>query len=265
MAITDNKVTATPTTVGVGSAGDLLIGSTPAELAANKAIFDAYADAIKGNHDDLIDYIDLKPLYFESAVAAATANKGSFSGWVPQGAIVDLVMTNGNTSAAPTIVIDSVTYNITGLPTVAKISTATAQAYKLKKTAGTTLVFITLPDYICESGTVVAGQHTCIYERYASGVANTNSAVSKGSNFTFSASGNLYKSDDLTVTFPSGLFNAEPKCLGITVATASALAVGLRRAITYSDPLTTMGVAVGKTDNTAADYGIGILLKGTWR
>ena len=257
MAITDYKVTATPLTVGVGSAGDLLTGSTPAELAANKAIFDAFPDAIKTEHDDLIDYIDVKPLSFESTVAAATANKGSFSGWVPTGAIIDLIMTNGNTAAAPTITIDSVAYTISGMPTVAKMSTSTAQAYKLKKTGADTLVFVSLPDYVCEYGT--SGEWK--YERRSNGKCLSWGKIT-GISITSSGSfgsGGLYLHNG-TFSFPSGLFNVDPE--PFCSYSLSTVTGGI---FVYSTSASAGGVQLLRSNATATTIGVPIHVIGTWR
>lgn len=257
MAITDNKVTATPTTTGVGSAGDLLTGSTPAELAANKAIFDAFPDAIKTALNDLIDYIDVKPFYYESSVAAATANKGSFSGWIPRGAIIDLILTNGNTSAAPTMTIDSTVYAISNLPTVAKLTTSTAQVYKLRKTGNNTLSFVAQPDYTCEYGVSGAGW---IYERRARGKCSCYLQRQAGSQ-TFTASGGVFVSPDITANFPTGLFDEAPTMTGGTLmGTAS---IGW---ISDQVPTKDEGVyKIVKTTSDTADLYHTVKYEGRWR
>lgn len=257
MAITDYKVTATPLTVGVGSAADSLTGSSPAEIAANKAIFDAYPDAIKEKHDDLIDYLDTMPMSFQSTAAASTANKGSFSGWVPIGGIVNLSMENGNTAENPTITIDGVSHTITNMPKIAMVSTSVAQVYRLKKTSSNTLIYINLPEYVCEYGTSGAGW---IYERRSSGRASCYITRQAGSQ-TFSASGGVYVSPDITANFPSGLFNAIPVMTGSAVIATSSVAW-----ISDQSPTQASGIyAIVKTTSASADLYHTVKYEGTWR
>lgn len=131
-----------------------------------KAWFDTYPDKIRAEHDSLIDYLATAPISYLSSAAAATANKGSITGFVPLGAIIELSMTNGNTAVSPTVTIDGVSHAITGMPTTAQVQANSTQTYRLVKTGATALTFTKNPDYICEYGTNSDGFP---YTVYASG------------------------------------------------------------------------------------------------
>lgn len=171
MPITDYKVTDIERdAVRMQGKADPLTGT----LAQNQAEFDEYPELVRDNLDGLCDYIATMPIAYLSSAAAATANKGAITGFVPLGAILEISMTNGNTSASPTISIDGVTHTFTNMPTTAQVQANSTQTYRFVKTGATALTFTKNPDYICEYGTHADGW---VYKRYASG--NVNCKVRK--------------------------------------------------------------------------------------
>lgn len=166
MPITDYKVTDIERdAVRMEGKADPLNGT----LAQNQAEFDEYPELVRDNLDGLCDYLATMSISYGSSAAAATANKGAMTGFVPLGAIIELSMTNGNTSANPTLSIDGVTHTITGMPTVAQVQANSTQIYRLVKTGATALTYTTVPDYIIEYGTRASGFK---YKYYASGFGN---------------------------------------------------------------------------------------------
>jgi len=163
MPITDYKVTDIERdAVRMQGKADPLQGT----LAQNQAEFDEYPELVRDNLDGLCDFIATMPIAYLSSAAAATANKGAISGFVPLGAILEISMTNGNTSANPTISIDGVTHTFTNMPTTAQVQANSTQTYRFVKTGATVLTFTKNPDYISEYGTNSDGFP---YTRYASG------------------------------------------------------------------------------------------------
>lgn len=172
MPITDYKVTDIERdAVKMEGKADPLMGT----LAQNQAEFDEYPELVRDNLDGLCDYIATMPIAYISSVAAGTANKGSITGFVPLGGIIELSMTNGNTAASPTVTIDGVAHTITGMPTTAQIQANSTQTYRLVKTGASALTFTKTPDYISEYGTNANGFP---YQVYASG------RYDYGNNFT---------------------------------------------------------------------------------
>lgn len=166
MPITDYKVTDIERdAVRMEGKADPLSGT----LAQNQAEFDEYAELVRDNLDGLCDYIATMPIAYLSSAAAATANKGAITGFVPLGAILEISMTNGNTSASPTVSIDGATHTFTNMPTVAQVQANSTQTYRFVKTGATALTFTKNPDYICEYGTRASGHN---YKLYASGFGN---------------------------------------------------------------------------------------------
>lgn len=183
-----------------------------------KAWFDTYPDKIRAEHDSLIDYLGTMSTSFASSAAAATANKGSMTGFVPLGAIVELSMINGNTSANPTLSIDGVTHTITGMPTVAQVQANSVQIYRLVKTGASALTYTYIPDYVTEYGTRVSGYK---YKIYASGVGNID--------------GNTYTP---TITAASGTITTSS-------ATASYIKIGRKVFVELNIIITTAGTGIG--------------------
>lgn len=163
MPITDYKVTDIERdAVKMEGKADPLMGT----LAQNQAEFDEYPELVRDNLDGLCDYIATMPISYASSAAAATANKGSISGFVPLGAIIEISMINGNTAVSPTVSIDGVSHSITGMPVTAQIQANSTQTYRLVKTGATALTFTKNPDYVCEYGTNANGYP---YRTWASG------------------------------------------------------------------------------------------------
>jgi hypothetical protein len=122
------------------------------------------------------------------------------------GQTIDVAFSNGNTAASPTITIGSVTYTITGLPTVAQLQAGSTQTYKLKKTGATTMAFVDSPGYITESGQ--SGDFK--YLRFSNGVAECFMTASQSTatlTMTQISTSAAYYSQDLFLALPTGLFN----------------------------------------------------------
>ena len=98
----------------------------------SKAWFDAVPDIIIDKMNDLIDVLDAVGgvVTVPSTIAAATANKGTYDGTVPDGGIVTVVFANGNTASSPTITIGGDALTFSGIPTTAKLSTSANQTYQ---------------------------------------------------------------------------------------------------------------------------------------
>lgn len=196
MPITDYKVTDVERdAVYVQAQSDVLSGTA----AQNKAVFDAYPELIRDNLDGLCDYVSSFTFsHTVTASASTNAKTPEITTFVPLGAIVDLIFTSGNTASSPTIAIDGVTHNISGLPTVAKLTDSGSQTYKVKRTGETTLTFLDKPDYVCERGAVGTLSGGWYYERMAGGNAkcwcnhNIGSVTLSASSITIETTNKLY-------------------------------------------------------------------------
>jgi len=205
-----------------------------------------------------IDALGAGAFYYEPTATASTDDKGTFSGNIITGQIVDLLFNNGNTSASPTIRIGSVNYTIVGLPTTGKMSTSSYQAYKVKKTGESTLTFVQWPDYKTEYG--VTGDWT--YERYASGICKawgqiTGIALTSQGGF---GSGGLYVHQG-TFAIPSGLFNARP----IAHANHPALSGVYGSCYGCATSATAGGIQIIKNNSTSTTVSETITAVGTWK
>lgn len=253
MPITDYKVTdAERNVVYVQAQADTLSGTA----AQNKAVFDAYPELVRDNLDGLCDFLANMSFTHTVDTAAATASKTAISYFIPVGAIVEIIFTNGNTSATPTIAIDGVLHTISGMPTVAKLSNSENQTYRFRK-ASTSLVLLAYPDYVCEYGT--DGEWK--YARYASGKCLawgkiTGIAITSSGSF---GSGGLYLHNG-TFSMPSGLFNAEPE--PYCSYSQSTVTGGI---FVYSTSASAGGVQLLRSNNTGTNIGVPMHVIGTWR
>lgn len=168
-------------------------------LIGNRTYQIAYANAVDPR-------FDATTYRFISTAAAATDDKGTFAGYIHNDALIDIAFSNGNTATSPTITIGGVVYTISGMPTVAKLSTSTYQSYKFRKLSENTLTFITYPDYTTEYGT--SGDFK--YERRASGMARLYMTASNSTGtltMTQISTSQAWVSQDLSLALPTGLFN----------------------------------------------------------
>jgi len=198
------------------------------------------------------------PFSYSSTAAAATADKGSFDGHVFLDQIIDVLFSNGNTAASPTITIGSVTYTITGLPTVAKLSTSAYQSYKLKKTGTSTLTFVDSPGYITESG--VSGVWT--YRRMSNRTAEcwgTPTGISIASTGAF-GTGGLYNHTG-TFALPAGLFSATPNSV---LGSMGSSAASYGAAGCYPISATSAGIQVLRNTSSSSTTYCSAHALGTW-
>jgi len=211
---------------------------------------------------NLLESLGIIAPQITTEVASATADKGTYTGSLLTGHIFDLILTNGNTAASPTITIGAVTYSISGMPTVAKISTSANQIYRLKKTADTTLTFVGSTGYEQKYTTeyCVSGEWT--YERLSDGTARAFGSIS-GIALTSSGAfgtGELYIHNG-TFAIPSGFFNATPK-LWANHGAASAVYGSL---FGYATSATAGGVQIIKSNTTGTTVTEPIIVLGTWK
>lgn len=98
-------------------------------------------------------------------------------------------------------------------------------------------------DYITVKGT----NGDWYYEKYASGKVEAWGTVTKSS-ISYSASGNLYRSTDLALTIPSGIFSETPTFVEAFIHSSSTVIVGVMATPVSSTSITAQ---VWKTNSTA--------------
>jgi len=222
-----------------------------------KAMFDAIPDVIIEKLNDLIDALATSPQSLTCTVDAATANKGTYTGTFLKQGLIYINFENGNTSGSPTIVLDGETYAISGLPTVAKISTSTYQTYLLKKTTESTLTFVSNPDYVVEHGTTGG----FLYKRFADGTCYAwgSPSVDLESSGSF-GSGGLYLHNG-TFVIPTGLFNDRPNLFANHPAASGVYG----SAMGYTTSATQGGVQIIKNNSTSTTVSQSVFAIGNWR
>lgn len=258
MPITDYKVTdAERNAVYVQAQADTLSGTA----AQNKAVFDAYPELVRDNLDGLCDFLANMTFSHTVDTAAATASKTAIAYFIPVGAIVEISFTNGNTSAAPTIAIDGVTHTITGMPTVAKMADSSKVTYRFRK-ASSSLVFLADPDYVCEYGTT----STFKWKRWASGESELRSVSNSASGVLTMEevpSTTFYKSTEVTLTLPTGIFNNTSFAAHLTPDTESYI-LGVYPQYSSSTS-TSLKYIVVKGGASTAQVSFRVRIDGTWK
>ena len=227
-----------------------------------KAMFDAIPDVIIDKLNDLIDALATTPQVLTCSVAAATANKGTYSGTFLINGLIYINFEYGNTSSSPTIVLDGDTYTISGLPTVAKISASTYQTYLLKKTSTSTLAFVSDPDYVVEHGTTGSFR----YKRMASGESSLSMTASTSTGtltMTQVSTSGFYVSQDKTLTLPTGVFSGAGYT-AIPSVHSSSYVIGIN-VQSPSCTATSLVFVVNKAGSSTSNVWYRFFVTGNWR
>lgn len=233
----------------------ITLGTTPSTMTGNSSSQSTATENVKNGLE--VIKTTMAGSKITTAVDAGTDDKGSYSGYILLGQIIDLALTYGNTAASPTITIGSVEYTIDGMPAVAKHSYSANQTYRLRKTDDTTLTFLQYPDYICEHG----NDSLLWFERYASGKATFygTKTISMTNTATFITGCYLHNG---TFSFPTSWFNATPIATHVDYAQASTAVGGIFGYAVDKD-----GGGVQYLRNTTTDLSVDITISaiGTWK
>lgn len=197
-----------------------------------------------------------------TSVAVGTAHKGDFSGHVLLNNIVEIIFENGNTVTSPSITIGSTVYVLSGTPNIAPVVAGTNQVYRFLKTADTVLTFSTYPDYICERNTSGIWK----YERYASGKCESlTPSLQYTGTLTMAqiATSVSYVSQDLTLNFPSGLFNDANFIANLSVSSRSYVVAA--NPIYDGSDSTKLTYVIIKTGSSTATVALKAHIVGTWK
>ena len=250
MPITDYKITDIErNAVAVeNQAPDVL----PDDADTGKAFFDAYPDKIRAEHDDMIDYLNAFTLAYSSTADAALVSKGTFDGFVPMGAVINLYLPNGNTADDPTITIDGITYSITGIPS----KTSTKMFLRLKKTDASTLAFYSDDEYVYTRGVITTADSTNWYvERYTSGKRRMvcRRVLSFRGSDEFGSTG-LYQQTGTIYCPLSGLEPTNFHPTGGIVYTPTTTAIGSH--VYFDGSAYKFGVQIARTSTAGVSYAI---------
>lgn len=101
------------------------------------------------------------------------------------------------------------------------------------------------------------------YYHYPDGKAEADGSHTKGSAHTWTADGNLYRSDELTVPFMAGVFNAIPITVSISPRTSdnAAAAIGQQRSLSS----TSTTYAIIRTTTASVYFISSLVYTGRWK
>ena len=231
--------------------------------ATSKAWFDAVPLAIRTHYNDLLDYLDVQACALTVTVAANLTSKGSFSGFVPEGGIVEVLFELGNTAASPTIEIDGDPYSITGLPDYIG---ANECFVKLKRVSSNELAFYSQGDYLVEKRDSVVTEGTWQVYSYSSGrkVATFRAVLTFSGTSTFGSTG-LYQQtveiDPPSNFIPTGGDQVNIKTTGGIVFTSSNTAINSH--VWYNATGPKVGCQIARTASANANYSTTFVLNYT--